>query len=1092
MFRQSRLHLAYRIAFRRTSSVGGVTRKQITTKALLMAIAAIAALAIVASPASAASTTLALSSKAAPTNFAPASTNDQYVLSVINTGGAPTDGSDIVVHDALPAGLTVTSIFGFEYFSNGPVTCTSEPTTCTYEGTLPANDTLTIIVNVAVAPGTTSAEPNSVTLSGGGATSVTTSSPTVISAIPAPPGLQSLDGEVSNRDGSAATQAGSHPYSASLDFEVNTKYGAFAPVPSGPLKDTVVNLPAGFIGNPEATPKCALSDFSASRCPSDSQVGVAGVEITDGLHGDQPVFNLKAPSGAPAELGFLFAANPVYLKATVRTGGDYGVTLTSSNLATAVSLFGVRFTLWGVPADPSHDSQRCAASGSIETLRSCAAGITPQPFLTNPTRCTAPGEGLETQLLTDFWTKPGAFTSNSFVTHLPYPEEATEQGTDGCGRVPFAPTISVAPDNSRAGAPAGYQVSIHVPQNENPTGLAQADLKTAVVALPSGVVVSPSAADGLGGCGDGSGGTPNQIGLGSADAPACPDSSKIGTVAITTPLLETPLTGSVYLANQGNNPFHSLLALYLVAQGDGVTIKLAGKVSADPVTGQLTATFDENPQLPFTDLQVNFKGGPRAPLANPVACGTYTATAELTPWTGTAPATPTSSFAVNEGCAAPLPFGPSLSTGSVTTERGAFSPFTFTLSRGEREQTLGRIAVHTPPGLLAVLKGVSQCPEPQASQGACGPASLIGHTTVAAGAGSSPFYLGGSVYLTGPYHGAPFGLSIVVPAIAGPFNLGTVVVRAAIAIDPATAQLTITSDPLPTILQGIPLGLRVVNVTVDRAAFMFNPTDCAASKVDATAQSAQGAVAASSTPFQVANCATLPFKPKLSASAGGKASKAGGASLDVKIASRGGPQPGAGEANIASVKVALPKQLPSRLTTLQKACLAATFEANPANCPAASNVGMATAATPILAHPLSGPAYLVSHGGAAFPDLEIVLQGEGVTIVLDGKTDIKKGITSSTFKAVPDAPISSFELKLPTGYNSILTSNVPQAKRFSLCGQTLNMPTAITGQNGAALNQTTKIAIDGCPKVEKAQKNKAKKAKKATHAQVAAEHGRKA
>jgi hypothetical protein len=326
-----------------------------------------------------------------------------------------------------------------------------------------------------------------------------------------------------------------------------------------------------------------------------------------------------------------------------------------------------------------------------------------------------------------------------------------------------------------------------------------------------------------------------------------------------------------------------------------------------------------------------------------------------------------------------------------------------------------------------------------------------------------------AVYLAGPYKGAPFSLSIVVPAQAGPFELGTVVVRAALFIDRHDSHITVVSDPLPTILQGIPLRIRQVTVDLDRPGFMLTPTSCAPMSVNATITSTQGVSATASSHFQVTNCANLPFKPVLTASTTGRASKPNGASLDVKIAS------GVGMANIASVKVDLPKQLPSRLTTLQKACLAAVFDANPASCPAASNVGTATAVTPVLGQPLSGPAYLVSHGGAAFPDLEIVLQGENVTLILDGNTQIKKGITSSTFKAIPDAPIKSFELKLPTGKYSALGTNLSQSAKYNLCGQTLAMPTVLTAQNGASIKQTTKIAVTGCPKAKKATKKKTKK-----------------
>ena len=368
--------------------------------------------------------------------------------------------------------------------------------------------------------------------------------------------------------------------------------------------------------------------------------------------------------------------------------------------------------------------------------------------------------------------------------------------------------------------------------------------------------------------------------------------------------------------------------------------------------------------------------------------------------------------------------------------------------------------------------------------------SEVGTTTVGVGPGQDPYYTTGHVYFTGPYNGAPFGLSVVVPAVAGPFNLGNVIVRVGLHIDPHTAQVTATSSPLPQIIDGAPLRIRTIDVTLNNPAFTFNPTNCSQLSIAGTVVSTQGATANVSSPFAAADCKGLPFKPRFSATTVANASKAHGVSLDVRVISKGGPQAAGEEANIKSVKVDLPKQLPSRLTTLQKACTEAQFAANPAGCPAASNVGTASASTPVLAHPLAGPAYLVSHGGAAFPDLEIILQGEGVTLVLDGSTDIKKGITSSDFKTVPDAPISSFELKLPTGKYSVLSANLPEKAKYDLCGQALGMPTEIVAQNGMVLKQTTKIGVTGCPKVKKRAKSEKHK-KKATKASHSHNNGRK-
>jgi hypothetical protein len=569
-------------------------------------------------------------------------------------------------------------------------------------------------------------------------------------------------------------------------------------------------------------------------------------------------------------------------------------------------------------------------------------------------------------------------------------------------------------------------------------------------------------------------------------------------VEIETPLLTDHLKGSVYLAEQDNNPFGSLLALYVTAAADGVSIKVAGKVEADPRTGQLTTTFENTPQLSFSDFKLDFFGGPRAPLVTPSSCGTYTTTSSLTPWSapqsGLA-ATPSYSFQILSGtggapCAAPG-FTPSFTAGTTNNQAGGFSPFTLTMSRNDGEQNLGTVSTRMPPGLVGMLSKVPLCGEPQASAGTCPTASQIGHVTVGVGTGPYPLQTPepgkpeDPVFLTGPYKGAPFGLSIVVPAEAGPFNLDEngkpVVVRATINVDPSTAQITVTSDPLPQILQGIPLQIRTVNVSIDKGGFIFNPTSCEPQSVAGTLTSTQGATAGVSSGFQATNCAVLKFAPKFAASTKATTSKANGASLTVKLTYPSTPQ--GTEANIARVKVDLPKQLPSRLTTLQKACTAAQFEANPAGCPAASVVGHAKAITPILPVPLEGPAYFVSHGSEAFPSLIVVLQGYGVTVDLVGSTFISNaGITSSTFKTVPDVPVGSFELTLPQGKYSALASNLPAADKGSLCGQTLKMPTAFVAQNGAEIHESTAIGVTGCAKARKATPTRTQKLARALKA----------
>jgi hypothetical protein len=897
------------------------------------------------------------------------------------------------------------------------------------------------------------------------------------------PGAAGFDGAFTNRDGSTDTQAGSHPYVFTTSIQLNRIFG-YLTTPDGAAKDITLDLPAGFIGDPNATSKCTPEQLTHSSspespavaCPTSSQVGVALVNLSGSLGGVQPVygavFNMVAPVGKPAVFGFVVEGVSVFIDTKVRTGSDYGLSSSLHDIPGALPTLGSTITLWGVPGDPSHDIQRCifleeSVDGNCDEVGYFGAephefDLPRKPFLTLPTSCSGP---TTTRVTADSWQEPGVFVQDSFVSHNGMGEQV---GFEGCNRLGFTPTITAQPDTGSAATPSGLHFDLHLPQNDNLEALSEAELKNVAVTLPAGMTVDPSSANGLAAC------SPGQVELSGPEPAACPEASKVGTVETVTPVLDHPVKGGVYLAEQGNNPFGSLIALYIALSDPqtGVVVKVAAHVELDSQTGQLRTVLDDSPQLPFEDLRLDFFGGARAPLVTPASCGTFTTTSDLMPWSSpyANDATPSDSFVISSGVGGAgcgNGFAPSFSAGTVNNQGGAFSPLSTTFSRGDQEQNLAGVSITTPPGLLAILKGVERCGEPQASQGTCGAGSLIGHTTAVAGAGPTPVSVGGQVFLTGPYKGAPFGLSIVVPAVAGPFNLGTIVVRAAINVDPHTAQITVVSDPLPTILQGVPLLVKKVNVSIDRPGFMFNPTSCDPLTVAGTLTSAKGASADVSDHFQAANCVALGFKPSFTVSTQANTSKKNGASLDVKVG-----YPKGAQANIRSVTVTLPKALPARLTTIQQACPEGVFNANPASCPAGSNIGFATASTPVLANPVTGPAYLVSHGGAAFPDLVLILQGEGVKLELIGSINIKKSITSSTFASVPDAPISSFELKFPEGPHSGLAAVVPAKAKGNLCGQSLTMPTTLMGQNGMQVKQTTKIQVTGCSKPKKKTKTK--------------------
>jgi hypothetical protein len=1043
-------------------------------------------------------------SESQPTYFQAGETSDAYVLIVRNDGGAPTTrGSVVTIADDLPQGVTATNVTAAGEAANGrgpryELECPPEAeiVTCTYEegldsegteqGRVLSGTTIVMTIAVSVGEGLSELEPNVATVSGGGAPSARIEERTSIESAPVPFGVSFFDVESASEDGEADTQAGSHPFelTTSLAFDVSAREPPSgrnlhigAPLASFAPKDVEVALPPGLIGNPNAVPRCSQQAFlerEGLNCPIYTQVGTVKPSFYgSATHSVYPLFNVVPPPGQPGELGFSVAGiGHVPLFFHVRSDGDYGLTAQIENVPELGPLQGAILTLWGVPAAPSHDLERegtlgegapndgefCQPSVSVEGGEEAAAGCPSDaaatPFLTLPASC--PSE-LPVGIRTDSWQSPQP--SNPLEAELRgvFAREQALAPTTGCERLSFAPSLTLSPETTQAGAPSGYTVELHVPQNADPTALATPDLRDAVVTLPAGVVISPSAANGLQSC------SPQQFGLHSLAPASCPAASQIGTVKIATPWLAQALEGAVLVGEPECAPCTpadaqegKLIRLLVEAQGAGVTVKLEGKTSIDQATGQLTVRFAQAPQLPFEALKLTLDGGENAALANPSTCGTaLAATSQLTPYSSEQAAEPWSaSFSVS-GCAPPQ-FAPSFVAGTTNNEAAAYSPLMVTLSRTDRDEDLRAAMVQLPPGLLGMVSKLALCGEAQARAGTCGAQSEIGSATIGAGPGADPVFVKGRVYLTGPYEGAPFGLSIVVPATVGPFNLGTIVLGARIEVNASTAALSIVSDALPQSVDGIPLQIKTVNLDVDREGFAFNPTDCRPLAIEGTLASSAGATATATSRFQAANCATLEFKPRLSGLAHARTSKANGAYLHVRLSLP------AGDANIAALKLDVPKQLPVRLTTLQKACPAAVIEVNAAGCPVASAVGSVTVITPVLRGALVGPVYLVSHAGAATPDLELVLQGEGVSVDVVGQTIVKHGVIAGVFRSLPDVPISTFGLVLSADAHSLLAANLPGKARWSLCGQRLAMPTAMTGQNGAVLKERVKISISGC------------------------------
>jgi hypothetical protein len=1089
-----------------------------------------------------------ISSVSRPTNFKPGGDQegDEYVVLVTNTGGAPNtttvdEGGIIVEHpipvtitDALPEGLeavpgatsaedelAVKDNTAGQNFSDDCAGSGEGILSCTYSGVVHPGDTLIVDIPVTVAAsppdscpglplsaGALSCVENVVRVSGGGAPApATMRTPTMVSESPAGFGLS--PGGVSTA--LSSVQAGAHSdITTTVAFDTQDRGGASA----GNLKNAITDEPAGFALDLRDTPSCLASVFLREECPISTQVGITTVTTYQGGESRpelEPVYNLAPEPGEIGKIGFSVVGQFHYEgDIAVRPpgeAGEYGGQVTFYDSTAGIdNIDNVSLTLWGVPSAAIHDPLRCSPSFIGGTCHfGASSDAPPVPFFSNPTSCGS--TPLAATFAVTSWQAPEQVVG---LEGSPEPAPMPFGPMVGCDRLGMEPKLSAEATTNKAGAPSGLDLNVNIPQTyDNAEGLATAALEKQVVTLPEGMTVNPSAGAGLAGC------TPAQYaeeGVQYIEGRGCPRESKLGEVEITTPLLEEHARGSVFLAQPapfgeaGHNPFDSLLALYIVARipNRGVLVKAPGEIQANPVTGQLVTTFDtsdpEHPgdglaPLPFSLLTFKFNQGAGAPLVTPPACGLYSVTSELTPWSdpeGLPLMPPLAPFPITNGSnggACPSggvpPFSPQVTAGTENPNAGAYSPLNILIARQDGEQEITGFSTQLPLGLTGNLSGIPFCGEAEIQHAreqtgveaeehpACPAASEIGYSVADAGVGTLLAQAPGKIYLGGPYDGAPFSVVSVTAAHVGPFDLGTVVIHFPLDLNPETAQVTIPASPsdrIPHIIKGIVIHVREVRVFINRHDFMINPTSCepftfAATVIGGGANPTNPAgydPVTVTDPFRVTACQALKFEPKFKVSTSAKTSRVDGASLHVALTYPAGAL--GRDANIKEVKVDLPKQLPSRLPTLQKACTEAQFQANLAGCPAASRIGSAAAVTPILPVPLTGPAYFVSNGGARWPELVMVLQGDGVTIDLHGETFIsKQGVTSSTFPAVPDQPVSSFELTLPEGQYSAL------AALGNLCASKLVMPTEFTGQNGGVIHQTTPVTVTGCPK-KKAKK----------------------
>ncbi len=898
-------------------------------------------------------------------------------------------------------------------------------------------------------------------------------------------GIKSFDATTLSEDGTVDLQAGSHPYELKLNWVMNQDESGPDPEkyePEGTLREFVLDLPAGMVGNPLAVPRCSAADFEgvSPHCSGDAQVGVALLHI-NGIEGSLvPIFNLTPPLGVPAMIGFSIANNNSFNEASLRPE-DYGVRVSDITVPNK-EIQTVEAKIWGLPAlgakaGEGHFDERFCAN-----IAGCASEAPLAPFLSLPTSC---GEPLRTTLSVSSVEEPDAFESKTALSE----SEGTPTGLDGCNALEFNPTISSQPTTNLADSPSGLNVTIHQPQDEAPEGLSTAHLKDVKVTLPAGMSLNPSAANGLGAC------TEAQIGYApsegkirfSGEPQSCPNAAKVGTLEAKSPLVDHKLAGAIYLAQPFDNPFGSLLAIYLAVEDEqtGTIVKLAGRVTPDPTTGQLSARFTENPQLPIEDIETHFFGGARGTLKTPLACGKYTTTTTLTPWSTPegADATPSDSFETSVAAAgsgacpkteAQAPNNPAFTAGTLAPQAGAYSPFVLKLTRPDGSQQLTGIDATLPKGLTGKLAGIPYCSEAQLavaksreapnlgaveqSNPSCPLASEVGTVTVGAGAGITPLYVQGHAYLTGPYKGAPLSLAIITPAVAGPFDLGTVVVRTALHVDPETAQIHAVSDPLPSIIDGIPLDLRSIALNMARPEFTLNPTSCDPSAVTATASTLAAQSAALSSPFQVGGCSSLKFKPNLKISLKGATKRNKNPALKAVLT-----YPKGHYANIASAQVTLPHSEFLDQSHIGTICTRVQFAAN--QCPKASIYGYAKATTPLLDKPLQGPVYLRS-SSHELPDLVAALNGQ-IDVVLAGKVDTGKGGgIRNTFQAIPDAPVSKFVLAMQGGDKGLLVNSE------NICRKPQRALVSYTAHNGKALEVRPLIANDCGKKAKKKRKGR--------------------
>jgi hypothetical protein len=1031
------------------------------------------------------------------------------LVTVTNLGDAPVNATatPVTIKDELPEGAVATGVKATAGIigKSGPVDCAVEApdeVSCSFEGILPSYESIEVevFVNLLGSPPAQGA-PGTITVSGGNAPTASLEQPIVVSPDPVPYGVERFSVQAEEEGGAIAHQAGGHPFQLTTTIQLNAGANAIdrggnrtVEQPALP-RNLRFPLPSGLVGNATVMPECEMEDFLnhdptaknslgiyTNKCPDATAIGVAAITfnvqpIPGYWREAVPVFNLPPAFGEPARFGMMPGGDPVMID-TALDPDTHQIIASVRNTTEVAQFLSSTLSLWGYPSDPRHDNARGWSCNFrfADLGRPCQRppALPEMAFLRQPVNCDTP---LDFGVETEPWNVPiGSTIANASFQADPL---------RGCHRVPFDPQIESAPTSKLAENPSGLSFNLNMPNSGllNPEATAaEGQPKKVEVTLPEGVTVNPSQGEGLVGC------SPAQYAAersNSRPGEGCPEASKIGTVSVISPLLKEEATGALFIASPHNNPFNSLLGLYLIARipERGILVKLAGRVDPDPRTGQLTTTFDDLPQLPFSTFKLHFREGGRAPLATPPTCGTYTTEARFVPWSAQDPNNPapsevvtrTATFQIERGVdggACPSgdtpPFHPGLLAGTINNAAGSFSDFNVRLTRNDGEQEFTHFSIKLPPGITGKLAGVPYCPEAGIAQAksrtgihggqeeldnpSCPAASQVGRTLVGAGVGSILTYVPGKLYLAGPYNGAPLSIVAITSAVVGPFDVGTVVVRQAFRIDPETAEVFVDatgSDAIPHIIQGIPVHARDIRAYVDRPNFTLNPTSCKRTSTASTvlgsglnfASDVDDNPITVTSPFQAADCAALTFDPKLRLQLLGGTRRGAHPRFKATLKMRG-----IGEAAIRRAQVTLPHSEFLENAHIKTICTRVQFKAGAGNgvgCPAGSVYGYAKATTPILADPLTGPVFLRS-SEHQLPDLVAALHSPtGIDFALVGRIDsVKGGGIRNTFEAAPDAPVSTFTLTMQGGKKGLLVNST------DLCKGTHRAEVSFDGHNG--------------------------------------------